>query len=59
MKTRLFKHYAKKVQYVNLCDFRVGSCDPRDKSCTPTCHWDDPCQISLHLDMVYFFIRRF
>jgi len=39
--------------YVNLCDFRVGSCAPRDKRCTSTCHWDDPCQISLHLDMVY------
>jgi len=47
--------------YVNICDIRVGSyvtLGTKAAQCyISTCHWDDPCQISLHL--FYEFIRIF
>jgi len=48
--------------YVKLCDFRVGSyvtlgTKAAQSYYISTCHWVDPCQISLHL--VYQFIRRY
>jgi len=48
--------------YVNLGDIRVGSyvtlgTKAAQSYYISTCHWDDPCQISLHL--VYEFIRIF
>jgi len=40
--------------YVNLCYFRVGSYVTLRKKAAQsyyisTCHWDDPCRISLHV----------
>jgi len=40
--------------YVNLCDFRAVSQELHNF--ISTCHWDDACQIVLHL--MYWFIRR-
>jgi len=52
--------------YVNLCDIWVGSYVSLGTKASQsyyisTCHWDDTCQISLHLanEFIRIFLKQF